>query len=75
MGARMCYNLNIPQGGIKRRGNNMEKHEHTKAVLYAINSPLSKLLLDYMPSTLMAGFLYIGAWLCANDEPIFKKRK
>ena len=31
------------------------------AALYAINSPLSKLLLDYMPSTLMAGFLYLGA--------------
>lgn len=33
------------------------------AALYAINSPLSKLLLDYMPPTLMAGFLYIGAGL------------
>ena len=33
------------------------------AVLYAINSPFSKLLLDYMPPTLMAGFLYIGAGL------------
>lgn len=31
------------------------------AALYAINAPLSKILLDYMPSTLMAGFLYIGA--------------
>lgn len=31
------------------------------AVLYALNSPLSKILLDYMPPTLMAGFLYIGA--------------
>lgn len=31
------------------------------ATLYAINSPLSKILLDYLPSTLMAGFLYIGA--------------
>lgn len=31
------------------------------AALYAINAPLSKVLLDYMPSTLMAGFLYIGA--------------
>ena len=31
------------------------------AALYAINSPLSKLLLDYLPPTLMAGFLYIGA--------------
>lgn len=33
------------------------------AALYAVNSPLSKILLDYMPSTLMAGFLYIGAGL------------
>jgi len=31
------------------------------AALYAINSPLAKLLLSYMPSTLMAGFLYLGA--------------
>lgn len=31
------------------------------AALYAVNSPFSKLLLEYMPSTLMAGFLYIGA--------------
>ncbi len=33
------------------------------AALYAINAPFSKLLLDYVPSTLMAGFLYIGAGL------------
>ena len=33
------------------------------AALYAINSPLSKILLQYMPSTLMAGFLYLGAGL------------
>ena len=31
------------------------------ASLYAINAPFSKLLLDYLPATLMAGFLYIGA--------------
>ena len=31
------------------------------AALYSVNAPLSKLLLDYMPSTLMAGFLYLGA--------------
>lgn len=31
------------------------------AALYAINAPFSKLLLDFMPSTLMAGFLYVGA--------------
>ena len=33
------------------------------AGLYALNSPFSKLLLQFMPSTLMAGFLYIGAGL------------
>lgn len=33
------------------------------AGLYALNSPFSKLLLQYMPSTLMAGFLYVGAGL------------
>lgn len=33
------------------------------AALYAVNSPFSKLLLSYMPSTLMAGFLYLGAGL------------
>lgn len=33
------------------------------AALYAINSPFSKILLEYMPSTLMAGFLYVGAGL------------
>lgn len=31
------------------------------AALYAVNSPLSKILLDDMPPTVMAGFLYIGA--------------
>ena len=41
------------------------------AALYAINSPFSKLLLDFMPPTLMD----MGAWLCSKDEPIFKKRK
>lgn len=33
------------------------------AALYAINSPLSKILLDYTPPTLTAGFLYLGAGL------------
>ena len=33
------------------------------AALYALNSPLSKLLLDFVPPTLMAGFLYLGAGL------------
>lgn len=33
------------------------------AALYAISSPFSKILLDYVPSTLMAGLLYLGAGL------------
>ncbi len=31
------------------------------ASLYAINVPLSKVLLEYMPPTMMASFLYLGA--------------
>lgn len=31
------------------------------AALYAINSPFSKILLQFMSPTLMAGFLYLGA--------------
>ena len=31
------------------------------AVFYAINTPLSKLLLDQVPATFMASFLYLGA--------------
>lgn len=31
------------------------------AALYALNSPLSKLLLKNVPPTMMAGFLYLGA--------------
>ncbi|MBO5322145.1 MAG: DMT family transporter [Clostridia bacterium] len=45
------------------------------AALYAINSPFSKLLLDYMPSTLMAGFLYIGAGLGMGVIAIIRKLK
>ncbi len=31
------------------------------AALYALNAPLSKMLLDHIPATLMAGLLYVGA--------------
>lgn len=31
------------------------------AALYAVNAPFSKILLEFMPPTLMAGFLYVGA--------------
>ena len=31
------------------------------ATLYALNAPFSKLLLNFISPTLMAGFLYLGA--------------
>ncbi|MDE6407116.1 MAG: DMT family transporter, partial [Anaeroplasmataceae bacterium] len=43
------------------------------AALYAIHSPISKILLDYMPPTLMAGFLYIGAGIGMLGIAIIKK--
>lgn len=43
------------------------------AALYAVNSPFSKLLLDYMPSTLMAGFLYIGTGLGMGVIALIRK--
>ena len=45
------------------------------AALYAVNSPFSKLLLDYMPSTLMAGFLYVGAGLGMGVIALIRKQK
>ena len=57
-----------PQSGLQR-----ESAVHRKgaragillallaAALYAVQSPFSKILLDYMSPTLMAGFLYLGA--------------
>lgn len=43
------------------------------AALYALNSPLSKILLGYMPPTLMAGFLYIGAGIGMAVIALFPK--
>lgn len=49
------------------------------AALYALNSPLSKLLLDSVPPTLMAGILYLGAGAgmaaIALARRIFKPQK
>ena len=33
------------------------------AVLYAVNAPFSKIVLEQIPPILMAGFLYIGSAL------------
>ncbi|MDD4291724.1 MAG: DMT family transporter [Clostridia bacterium] len=46
---------------MSEKGNNGILLAILAAVLYAISSPLLKVLLSYMPPTLMAGFLYLGA--------------
>ena len=43
------------------------------ASLYAINSPFSKILLDYVPPTLMAGILYLGAGAGMGLMALFRK--
>ncbi|MBE6605046.1 MAG: DMT family transporter [Ruminococcaceae bacterium] len=45
------------------------------AALYAVNAPLSKLLLDFMPPTLMAGFLYLGAGLGMGTVALARRAK
>ncbi len=45
------------------------------AVFYAINTPLSKLLLASVPSTFMAAFLYLGAGAGVSTMHIFHWRK
>ena len=43
------------------------------AALYAINAPFSKLLLDYIPPTLMAGILYVGAGIGMGVIALIRK--
>ncbi len=45
------------------------------AGLYALNAPMSKILLQFMPPTLMAGFLYIGAGLGMGVIALVRKAK
>lgn len=45
------------------------------AALYALNAPASKILLDYVPPTLTAGFLYIGAGLGMIAIALFRRLK
>lgn len=44
------------------------------AVLYAFNSPLSKLLLQKVPPTMLAAFLYLGAGAGLSAVGIIKKK-
>ena len=45
------------------------------AVFYAINTPLSKLLLDQVPATFMAAFLYLGAGVGVGIMYLFHIKK
>ena len=48
------------------------------AALYAINSPLSKIMLTYMPPHnyfIALDLMIVGAFLCASDGPVFPKWK
>ena len=44
-----------------KRKNSAVLYAILAAALYAINSPVSKLLLEHIPPTMMAGILYLGA--------------
>ncbi|MDU7142620.1 MAG: DMT family transporter, partial [Anaerococcus vaginalis] len=45
------------------------------AVLFAISTPLSKKLMENIPPTFMAGFLYLGAGVGVGIMYIFKYKK
>jgi drug/metabolite transporter (DMT)-like permease len=44
------------------------------AVLYALSTPFSKILLEKIPSTMMAGLLYIGAGIGMGAIAFFRKK-
>lgn len=44
------------------------------AALYAMNVPLSKILLNYVEPTMMASYLYLGAGLGLFIYGLIKKR-
>lgn len=45
------------------------------AALYAVNAPVSKLLLSHIPSTMMAGLLYLGAGIGMSVMERFHKNE
>ena len=45
------------------------------AALYSINAPFSKILLEFIPPTLMAGFLYVGAGIGITFIALIRKMK
>lgn len=44
------------------------------AVFYAVNVPFSKIFLKYIPPTIMAAFLYLGAGLGIGILSLFHKK-
>ena len=44
------------------------------AALYALNAPLSKLLLQNVPPTMMAGLLYLGAGIGMSFMGLIRQR-
>ena len=44
------------------------------AALYALSTPFSKILLEYIPSTMMAGLLYIGAGFGMGAVALLRKQ-
>ena len=44
------------------------------ATLYAVNAPFSKIVLDYLPPILTAGFLYLGSGLGMLAIASFRSR-
>lgn len=45
------------------------------AVFYAVNTPTSKILLQYIPPTFMAAFLYLGAGVGVGTLYLFHRKK
>ena len=45
------------------------------AVLYALNTPLSKVFMEHVPPTFMAAFLYLGAGVGVGILYLFRWRE
>ena len=45
------------------------------AVLYALNTPLSKVIMKHIPPTFMAAFLYLGAGVGVGILYLFHRRE
>jgi len=68
----VCYNRrkNIKWEDMNRKGIFLAI---LAAALYALNAPLSKLLLSHIPPTLTAGFLYLGAGIGMGGIVLVRK--